>query len=335
MAPMSGKQAEADEKLDIRHPLIRQVAEMIAETTGERLQIVYPDASTGWGQAYGDTHPRQMSAFCKLFQGTPEGAKHCRMCHILMAVAACSGGPAEQRCHAGTQVWVCPVDNDANESIAILSSCTFASADEWNEVRRTGERLGIDLAQLQEAFLKLPKLDEHHVRLLRLSMQTLSQALQVVRQNRELRARARKAHTGRETMVNLERFLEETAWAKTSRPQPDGSAGGKPLLVHVVCELVRQRPDLPLSVKELAAAARLTPNHFTTLFRAHAGVPFTEYLADQRIQRAKKLLRNPTLSIGEVARMVGYDDPGYFTRLFRQKTRFSPRKWRDRQAGSD
>ena len=105
--------------------------------------------------------------------------------------------------------------------------------------------------------------------------------------------------------------------------------------MHVVCELVRQRPDLPLSVKELAVAARLTPNHFTTLFREHAGAPFTEFLTEQRITRAKKLLQNPTLSINEVAQLVGYEDPGYFTRLFRKKTKHSPREWRNRQVGVD
>ncbi len=133
----------------------------------------------------------------------------------------------------------------------------------------------------------------------------------------------------------MEQFLGETAWAKKSDRVPNGNGGEKPLLVHVVCELVRQRPDLPLSVKELAVAARLTPNHFTTLFREHAGAPFTEFLTEQRITRAKKLLQNPTLSINEVAQLVGYEDPGYFTRLFRKKTKHSPREWRNRQVGVD
>ena len=69
-------------------------------------------------------------------------------------------------------------------------------------------------------------------------------------------------------------------------------------------------------MKELAAAARLTPNHFTTLFREHTGRPFTEFLTEERIARAKKLLLNPTLSINEVAKLAGYDDPGYFTRFY-------------------
>jgi AraC-like DNA-binding protein len=36
-----------------------------------------------------------------------------------------------------------------------------------------------------------------------------------------------------------------------------------------------------------------------------------------------------TLSINEVARLVGYDDPSYFTRWFRQHVGVSPREWRE------
>jgi AraC-like DNA-binding protein/ligand-binding sensor protein len=331
---MSGKHERAGETLDLQHPLIRQVAEMIGLATGERLLIVSPESS-GWEQIYIDAQLPQSLPFCKLIQSSAEGAKHCHMCHILMTVAACSGGPAEQRCHAGASLLSCPVAVASGEAMAVFSSCMFTSVDAWTDVRQTGERLGIDIAQLRKAFRSLPQPDERHLQLVRSALRTMSLAIQMTRQNKELGARVRKSHAGRESRSELERYLGETTWPKTAHSRPDGAGGEKPLLVHVVCELVRQRPDLPLSVKEIAAAARLTPNHFTTLFREHAGCPFTEFLTEERIARAKKLLQNPTLSINEIAQLVGYDDPGYFTRRFREKTRLSPRTWRNRQFGPD
>ena len=331
---MSGKLEKTDAIADLQHPLIRKVAEMIAEATGERLLIVHP-ALSGWGQVYVDALIPQSIPFCQLIQGSEEGAKHCRMCHILMAVSACSGGAMEQRCHAGATVLTCPIATDSGEAMAVLSSCKFTEAQAWNDVRRTGEKLGVDLVQLRKMYRSLPQPDERQLQLIRSALQTMSLAIQTVRQNQALGARIRKAHPGRDSLVDLERFLGETAWAKNASRHPEGSGVEKPLLVHVVCELVRQRPDLPLSVKELAAAARLTPNHFTTLFREHAGVPFTEFLTEERIARAKKLLQNPTLSINEVAKLAGYDDPGYFTRRFREKTNLSPREWRNRQVGAN
>lgn len=331
---MSGKQEKPEEILDLQHPLIRQVAEMIAEATGEKLLIVSPQSS-GWGQAYVDTQTPQTPPFCKLIQSSPEGAKHCRMCHILMAVAACSGGAMEQRCHAGASVLTCPIATVSGEAMAVLGACMFTSANDWEEVRRIGESLGVDLVQLRKAFRGLPQPDERQRRLIQSALLTMSLALQVVRQNKELSSHVHKSHAEKNSPIDLERFMGETAWAKAPRHQAAGTNGERPLLIHVVCELVRQRPDLPLSVKELAAAARLTPNHFTTLFREHAGCPFTEFLTEQRITRAKKLLQNPTLSINEVSQLVGYDDPGYFTRRFREKTKFSPRQWRNRQPDPD
>ena len=331
---MKGKQEQPETMLDIRHPLIRQIAAMITEMTGDRLLIVHPDVF-GWGQVYVDAEKPPMPSFCALIRSSAEGEKQCRMCHILMAVAACSGSAMEQRCHAGASVLVCPVDNPSYETCAVLSSCMFTQPNAWEDVRRAGEGLGVDVAHLRKAFRSLPQPDERQMRLLRSALQSMSLAIQLVRQNKELSSRVRKTHVGRRPKVDLERFLGETGWAKTAQVRSAQPEGEKPLLVHVVCELVRQRPDLPLSVKELAAAARLTPNHFTTLFREHAGCPFTEFLTEQRITRAKRLLQNPTLSINEIAQLAGYDDPGYFTRRFREKTNLSPRQWRNRQVSAD
>jgi AraC-like DNA-binding protein/ligand-binding sensor protein len=328
---MNAKQRKGAAVLDVRHPLIQHLAEMTVEATGSRLMVVYP-VESGWGQVLFEGKTQTTTPFCKLVGSSAEGSKHCRTCHILMAVAACNGGPSEQRCHAGASVLVCPASCESNECMAVLSSCLFSSSDAWSEVRKRGEKLGLDLNVLEKTFRELPRLTEHQVGILRMAMKTMGHAITVVRQNQKLAERINELPAGVTGGVDLGRFLEETTWTKDSLAQAASAAGNRPLLVHVVCELVRQRPDLPLTVKELAVAARLTPNHFTTLFREHAGIAFNEYLTEQRIARSKKLLRNPTISISEIARMVGYDDPGYFARRFQQKTGLSPREWRNRQA---
>jgi AraC-like DNA-binding protein/ligand-binding sensor protein len=331
---MTKTEVDSEEPLEVRHPLIRQIAELLYEATGEHLLIVHPDL-LGWRQIPADTQTPCDAPFCQLIQRTPEGSRRCRMCHIMMTVSACSGGPTEQRCHAGATVLVCPVPNPTFETYAILSTCMFTSEQDWEAVQANGRRAGTDETALRKAFQKVLRTDERPRRVLLAAMQSMNMAIQVIRQNKDLRERMRKAHTAKGPRVDLERFLGETEWANTAQARAAGAEGEKPLLVHIVCELVRQRPDLPLSVTELAAAARLTPNHFTTLFRAHTGRPFTEFLTEQRIARAKKLLLNPTLSINEVATMSGYDDPGYFTRRFREMTELSPRQWRNRQVGTD
>jgi AraC-like DNA-binding protein len=254
------------------------------------------------------------------------------MCHIMMTVAACSSGFSKQTCHAGASVLVCPASAPSSESIAVLSSCIFSSDEAWETVRKRGERLGIDLKRLRKAFMSLPQTNESLLRVLKLSLQTMSYALKEVNQCRTLKARLGDSNLSQEPSAILKTFLKNTTWVKNSRHREPGGRG-KSLLVRVVTEMVQQRPDLPLTVKELAAAAGLTPNHFSSLFHTHTGSSFNDYLTQQRIVRACKLLLNPTLSINEIARLTGYEDPGYFTRRFHQETGLSPSEWRNRKAG--
>ncbi|MCX6996603.1 MAG: helix-turn-helix domain-containing protein [Kiritimatiellaeota bacterium] len=320
------------EKMDdkiFRHPLIRQLGALAADMAGLRLLIVYP-SDEGWQQVASDARPDLKPAFCKLFQSTPEGAKHCRMCHILMSVAACSGGPREQRCHAGASVLVCPSANTASECVAVVSSCLFTHPESWAGTRVRGGKLGLDTEALKQAFFALPKLSPEQNRLLLAVMEAMSLAVALLRQHRRLETQAAKEPAGHRRPLDLKTFGEKMDAAHHGRGSRTSAAVGAPLLVRVVCELVQQRPGLPLSVKELAAAARVTPNHFTTLFHQHTGLPFIDYLTEQRMNYAKKLLGDVTLNINEIARLAGYDDPGYFARRFRQKTKVSPRVWRNR-----
>lgn len=49
-----------------------------------------------------------------------------------------------------------------------------------------------------------------------------------------------------------------------------------------------------------------------------------EYVKAQRIARAKPLLRRGTLTIGEIAVRVGFNDQGYFSRCFKQLVHMTP-----------
>ncbi len=309
------------------HPLLQHIGQLAAETVGLRLLVVHPTQS-GWSHFYGDKHTELQPAFCKLIHSSSEGSKHCRMCHMLMSVAACSGGkPTLQRCHAGAHVLVCPAADASSEAVAIISSCIFADPQRWCETATKGEALGIDRDQLRKAFSDLPKISDQKRRQLESFMQAMSLAIQTIQtldmQKKQVTHLEQRDHA----QADIEYFLEQTEWTKNSHE----ANRSVPLLVRVVCELVRQRPDLPLNVKELAAAAGITPNHLTSLFRRWTGQTFTACLIDQRMARAQHLLqRNARLNISEIARLVGYEDSGYFARRFRQHTGFSPRQWRDR-----
>ena len=86
--------------------------------------------------------------------------------------------------------------------------------------------------------------------------------------------------------------------------------------------------DSNITLHDVASHVALSNNHFCTVFSQEMGVTFTEYLTATRIARAKELLSGTTLRTSEVAYQVGYNDPHYFSYLFKKNTGLSPRDFR-------
>ena len=86
------------------------------------------------------------------------------------------------------------------------------------------------------------------------------------------------------------------------------------------------KPDLSLS--EVAAQANLSASHFSTVFSQETRQTFKEYLTEVRINKARELLRMTTLRSAEIAYQVGYNDPHYFSSVFKKNTGLSPIEFR-------
>jgi AraC family transcriptional regulator len=83
-----------------------------------------------------------------------------------------------------------------------------------------------------------------------------------------------------------------------------------------------------LTLEEIAAAAYLSEFHFARLFKQITGIPPHAYLANLRIERARKLLAETQIPIIEIAAMVGYHSHSHFTKIFKSVTGLTPREYR-------
>ena len=68
----------------------------------------------------------------------------------------------------------------------------------------------------------------------------------------------------------------------------------------------------------------------STRFKKETGVGFVRYVNQLRVWRAQQLLRDMRYRAGEVAGMVGFDNPQYFTRIFKEMTGIVPSEYRSR-----
>ncbi len=94
-------------------------------------------------------------------------------------------------------------------------------------------------------------------------------------------------------------------------------------------EFMHDNYSRELSLEEIAAAAYLSEYHFARLFKQIMGVTTHVYLANLRLERARKLLTDTSLSISEIAAMVGYQSQSHFTKIFKSVTGLPPRLYRE------
>jgi len=93
-------------------------------------------------------------------------------------------------------------------------------------------------------------------------------------------------------------------------------------------DLADARYAEPLTVADLARAARLSPAHFSREFRAAFGESPHQYLLTRRLERAAALLRTTDWSVARVCTAVGLTSVGSFTTSFGRMFGRSPTQYR-------
>lgn len=87
--------------------------------------------------------------------------------------------------------------------------------------------------------------------------------------------------------------------------------------------------DPSFSASDAACAVNLSKNYFVKLFRDESGQNFWDYVTDLRINKAKELLRDTTLAVGEISGRVGYESPYHFSRKFKSIVGVTPNEFRN------
>ena len=99
-------------------------------------------------------------------------------------------------------------------------------------------------------------------------------------------------------------------------------------MIDNVISDIREHYMEDISLTSLSAKYNISLGHLSKMIKDNLQVNFSDYIASLRIQRAKELLRDDSLSIQEIAEIVGYNDYFYFTKVFKKVEGISPSKYR-------
>lgn len=91
---------------------------------------------------------------------------------------------------------------------------------------------------------------------------------------------------------------------------------------------IREHYQEGLTLDEVAAVLEITPEYLSALFNREVGINFSVFLKQFRISHAKRMLKGTDKKVYEIANEVGYSDPKYFQRVFKEEVGVSPGEYR-------
>ena len=120
-------------------------------------------------------------------------------------------------------------------------------------------------------------------------------------------------------------LLTHLLWPKTEKPQ----LGDRGVQWAYAAKAILDNEQVNAeSIQAMLAGLGGSYSHICRLFHQHFNLTPGEYLTARKVELAKELLRDPRMSVAEVAYRVGFHDAGYFARKFRRQNGISPKQYR-------
>ena len=123
------------------------------------------------------------------------------------------------------------------------------------------------------------------------------------------------------------RALAQLVLVENSQWEDRDANPALPAALEAMMAYARAHLGATLSVSEVAQAGDCSPTTAQRLFNVHTGVSLRVWIRQLRLREAAHLLRSSGLRINEIADMVGFNDPLYFSRAFRAEHGVPPSQY--------
>lgn len=103
-------------------------------------------------------------------------------------------------------------------------------------------------------------------------------------------------------------------------------------IIQPAINYINENFSKPVKLQTLASLCDVSASYFSKLFKKVTGENLVEYLNKLRIERGKHELLTTNKSVQTVAKDIGFDDSGYFIKVFKAATGYTPNAFRDRNS---
>lgn len=238
------------------------------------------------------TNHNSGTSYCEILQHSPNAATLCDILDRKMfEQIAKTKKPFFYTCHAGLIESVHPVIYN-NNLVAFLMMGKFIdnthTHSKFECVMESAKKHNIDFDNLYVAYKRLPSLSEKQIK-------------------------------SASFILNL--FISYFFQEKMIQPQNTET-------LAQIKEYITEHLSCPITVNELCNHFFINPNKLYSIFKSELNTTIKSYILTERINAAKKLLKNTSLPIPSISEHVGIADYSYFIRLFKKHTGISPLRYR-------
>jgi AraC-like DNA-binding protein/ligand-binding sensor protein len=254
-------------------------------------------ASAGGGAGRRLFTPEMMCPVCQVINATEEGLAACRrdsLRHTRDAVER--QGPTHYVCHAGLWDFVFPIFVEGQHVATIEGGQVLLEPPSEAGFRRlikATKAYGVDRRAMRSAYFRASHMSEEKL------LAAVGLARLFARHFSEFAWRLRRSEEGQE------------------RPE-----------IAQAREYIERHHHEQLSLARVAAHVKLSSAYFSSLFAREAGVTFTGYVQRTRVERAKRLLRETSKPVTEIAFEVGFNNLTHFNYVFGKLVEKPPSAYR-------
>ena len=273
------------------------------------------------------------SDFCTIMRESEHFHKLCELCDARGGLeAARTHSPYIYLCHAGLVDLAIPIVLDNNYIGAVMAGQVFLSKSEDNlqleQIYHSFENnVSFEDVNTLKAYRAIPVMPLYKVRMIAdmlfsictilVDEARLRYIINDLKNNKEY-IHVEQAYIDKFTHIISDRYYDITL--SESKNSED--------ILSPAFDYIKNNLDGDLSINKVASICNVSKSYFSKLFAKESLGSYSDYINNLKVDHAKNLLSLTDLSINEISEKLGYNDCGYFIKVFKKMEELTPAAYR-------